>query len=205
MARQRISFTFSSVSGYLSAVDYLLDHINDREHIQNPNKYAFILVASAALEAILNEAIIWWASKHFPVGDHKRMATSFLSMNLRGKLDAAIHLLSDGQYISNNQSTIYKRLSELIKVRNEVAHSKNFFHESELEFEEHGDGHFTFEIPDTMARILGDTPLSQATEQCTGYRDALHKLHDLIAGGHGSLDFDTSQFCKKAAQQNAPN
>lgn len=200
-SKHLMNIAFSSPTGYLTAVDYLLDHIKDTEQIRNPNKYAFILLAASALEAILNDAIIWWAHDRFQRSDYKRMSTAFLSMSLRGKLDAVIHLLSDGQYISNNESPMYQQLSELVKVRNEVAHSKNFFHEAELDIEEHEDGHLWFKMPDTMMGIFSDTPLTQAFEQCSGYRNSLHELHGLIAGGSGSLNFASLQFCKKVTQQ----
>lgn len=205
--RARLEFfniTFSSSAGYLKAVDYLLDHIQDKEPSRNPNKYAFILVAASALESIINNSIIFWAHHHFNQSDYKRMASAFLSMSLRGKLDSYIHLISDGQYTTNNESETYRQLSELIKVRNKVAHAKDFYYECELEIEEHEDGHMSFEVPSKLREILSDTPLSLAHEQCCNYQTALHHLHDMVMEYNDPDGFEASDFCKKVAQQGAP-
>ena len=136
MPREIVDITFSTSAGYLKSVDYLLDHIQDEDSSRNPNKYAFVLVAASALESILNNAVIYWAHHRFGRGDYKRMASAFLSMSLRGKLDSFVFLASDSEFISNNESATYQQLSELIRVRNEVAHAKDFPRECELEIEE---------------------------------------------------------------------
>jgi hypothetical protein len=204
VAKETVNITFSSSGGYLKAVDYLLDHIQDEEVFRNPNKYAFILVAASALESIINNAIIFWAHHHFNPKDYKRMASAFISMSLRGKLDSYIHLVSDGQYVTNNESEAYQVLSELIKVRNEVAHAKDFFHECELETEEHEDGHLSFEVPNRLKDILSDTPLSLAQDQCVKCQAALHHLREMVTEYNDPVGFDTSDFCKKVAQQGVP-
>lgn len=65
VAKTIMHLTFNSSTGYLGAVDYLLEHILDKEHNRNSNKYAFILVAASALESIINNAIIFWAHNYF--------------------------------------------------------------------------------------------------------------------------------------------
>lgn len=204
MANTIMHLTFDSSAGYLGAVDYLLEHIRHKEHDRNSNKYAFILVAASALESIINNAIIFWAHNYFEEKDYKRMASAFLSMSLRGKLDSYVHIVSDGQYTTNNESPIYRQLSELIKVRNEVAHAKDFYHKYELEMEEHGDGHLTFEIPGEFKKILEGSPLSIAYDQCLQYQVALHHLHDLVEQYNEPESFESSILCKKVTQQDAP-
>ncbi|MBK9349335.1 MAG: hypothetical protein IPN05_03705, partial [Sulfuritalea sp.] len=198
--REIVDITFSTSAGYLKSVDYLLDHIQDEDSSRNPNKYAFVLVAASALESILNNAVIYWAHHRFGRGDYKRMASAFLSMSLRGKLDSFVFLASDSEFISNNESATYQQLSELIRVRNEVAHAKDFPRECELEIEETEEGHLSFELPTKLRDALNDTPLSVAYEQCCGYRAALHHLHEILTEFEGNEGLAQSEFCKRAAQ-----
>jgi len=125
-------------------------------------------------------------------------------MNLRGKLDSIVFLVSNGQYISDNESKTYQQLSELIKVRNEVAHAKDFFHECELEIEENDEGHLSFEVPSNLRTVLNDTPLSVAYDQCCSYRAALHHLHQILTEFNENGCFETSEFCRKAVQPIIP-
>jgi len=203
MPKEQVNITLSSSAGYLKSVDYMLDHINDKNNTHNPNKYAFILVAASALESILNNGIIWWAHNRFPMDDYKRMASAFHSMSLRAKLDAFIYVISNSEYITNNESNIYQQLSELIKVRNEVAHKKDFFRVIELDIDEDKEGTLGFEVPDELKSFLSDTPLSLAVEQCKNYRHALNHLHDLITGHENDIHFKDSELCKKITQQSA--
>lgn len=204
MPREIVDITFSTSAGYLKAVDYLLDRIQDEELSRNPNKYAFILVAASAVESIMNNAIILWTHHRFDPSDYKRMASAFLSMNLRGKLDSFVFFVSDSQYVSDNESKIYKQLSELIKVRNEVAHAKYFPHECKLEIEESDEGHPSIELPSKLRAALNDTPLSVAYEQCCNYRAALHHLHEILTEFDGNEGLEQSKFCRRAAQPIMP-
>ena len=69
-------------------------------------------------------------------------------MNLGKKLDALGFLLSSGKFITDNESKIYQTLVNLIKLRNEVAHSKDFYKETDIEYGElDEDGGRSFRLP----------------------------------------------------------
>lgn len=196
-----MTFKFESSAGYLQAVDYLLSHIQDEDIFHNPNKYAFILVAASALESILSDTIIVWAHGRFDSIDEKRMATAFLTMSLRGKLDAFIHLVTDGEYTTNNQNVIYRDLSDLIKVRNEVAHAKEFFFECDIEWVVDEAGQAAFALPDKVMEAQRDAPVALAFEQCRRYQTALHQLRELVSHEVGLDRIKASAFCKLVTQQ----
>jgi hypothetical protein len=174
-------FTFNSAKGLIESSEYLLDHVEDGEIFKNHNKYSFILVSAASLESLLNDGIISWAWQTFPKDDYKRQATAFLSMNLGKKIDALGFLLSSGKYITDNTHDIYQTLTNLIKLRNEVAHSKDFFVETEVEYgpvEE--DGSRSFSFPPDIAKKMERTPLNIDNEQCKSIVNAIKHLEGIL-------------------------
>ncbi len=175
-------FSLNSAKGLIESSEYLLDHIEDEEFSRNPNKFSFILVSAAALESLLNDGIISWALHTFPRDDHKRHATAFLSMNLGKKLDALGYLLSGGKYITDNTNQTYQILTGLIKQRNEVAHSKGFYIETEIEYGPiNEDGSRSFELPDMVAKkMMNQDALDIDLSECKGIVSALRELHGIL-------------------------
>ena len=174
-------FTFSSSKGLIESAEYLLEHTEDNDVLFNSNKYSFILVAAASLESLLNEGIISWAFQLFPKGDHKRHATAFLSMNLGKKLDALGFLLSSGKVITDNESPIYQTLIGLIKLRNEVAHSKDFYKEADIDYGDiDEDGGRSFRLPYDISKLLDNHPLSLEQHKCHFIVSSLKLLESVL-------------------------
>jgi len=174
-------FVFTSSNGLIESAEYLLAHTEDNDVLFNSNKYSFILVAAASLESLLNEGIISWAFHLFPKGDHKRHATAFLSMNLGKKLDALGFLLSSGKFVTDNESKIYQTLVHLIKLRNEVAHSKDFYKETDIDYgEPDEDGGRSFRLPYDISKLMNNHPLSIEQEQCQFIVSSLKHLEAVL-------------------------
>jgi len=174
-------FKFSSDKGLLESTEYLLNHTEDDGLLYNSNKYSFILVSAASLESLLNEGIICWAHKLFSSGDYKRHATAFLSMNLGKKLDALGFLLSSGKFITDNTSQTYQALAGLIKLRNAVAHSKDFYKEVDIELGPlEDDGGRSFRLPYDISNYLESHPLSLNQENCKLIFNSLKHLEGIL-------------------------
>ena len=174
-------FVFTSSKGLIESAEYLLEHTEDDGVLFNCNKYSFILAAAASLESLLNEGIISWAFQLFPKGDHKRHATAFLSMNLGKKLDALGFLLSSGKFITNNESSVYQTLISLIKLRNEVAHSKDFYKEADIEYGEvDEDGGRSFTLPYDISKLMDNHPLSLEQDKCNFIIYSLKHLESVL-------------------------
>lgn len=120
-------------SSYINSVGVLLECLKNHEGVLNPFKIPLITTSAAALETILNEAIIVECRHRFPEGHIKRITNSHLGMNLGGKLDNLGWLLTDNRYIMNNQSEIYQCLRGIIKHRNEIMHLKEYYKEVEFD------------------------------------------------------------------------
>ncbi|PKI16296.1 hypothetical protein [Colwellia sp. 12G3] len=174
-------FVFTSSKGLIESAEYLLAHTEDNDALFNSNKYSFILVAAASLESLLNEGIISWAFQLFPKGDHKRHATAFLSMNLGKKLDALGFLLSSGKFITDNESNVYQTLISLIKLRNEVAHSKDFYKEADIEYGEiDEEGGRSFQLPYDISKLMDNHPLSLEQNKCQYIVESLKHLEAVL-------------------------
>ena len=128
-------FKVHYASSYLSAVEKLLEHLKKDESLLNPYKIPMIVTSAAALETILNEAIIIECASRFPNKDIKRITNAHLGMALGGKLDNLGWLLTDNKHVINNESEIYQCLKSIIKYRNEVMHRKEYYKEVEWEVE----------------------------------------------------------------------
>jgi hypothetical protein len=174
-------FVFTSSKGLIESAEYLLAHTEDNDVLLNSNKYSFILVAAASLESLLNEGIISWAFQLFPKGDHKRHATAFLSMNLGKKLDALGFLLSSGKFITDNESSVYQTLMSLIRLRNEVAHSKDFYKEADIEYGEiNEEGGRSFQLPCDISKLMDNHPLSLEQNKCQYIVESLKHLEAVL-------------------------
>lgn len=123
-------------SSYSNSVAALLEQFQKNEGPHNPYKILLIITCAAALETILNEAIIVECRHRFPEKDVKRITNSHLGMSLGGKLDNLGWLLTDNAYIMNNESAIYQCLRSIIKYRNEIMHLKAYYQEVEWEVSE---------------------------------------------------------------------
>ncbi len=123
-------------SSYIESVRVLLERFNEHDGPLNPYSIPLIITSAAALETILNEAIIVECRHRFPEKDIKRITNSHLGMSLGGKLDNLGWLLTDNEFIMNNESKIYQCLRNIIKYRNEIMHLKAYFKEVEWEISE---------------------------------------------------------------------
>lgn len=188
-----ISTLVSSSKGLLDSAEYLYDHIEDDDYSRNPNKYAFILSCAAALESMLNDGIVSWAFHTFPRDHYKRHATAFLSMNLGKKLDALGYLFSTGTCITDNTSQQYQTLISLIKLRNEVAHSKDFFIDNGTVEVGYDDEVRSYQFSSDVVSKFNKSPLSIERERCA---DILGSLKDLWAVLHYDVDAENSPLFK---------
>lgn len=132
----------------LETAEFLLENINDEGPIKCPNRHAYILSVAAFMEARLNEAILDWGEIFSSIESGVRHAKSFLSMNLRAKLDTIFFIYTNGAYLTNLESKEYQALVHLISIRNQVAHSKPFSAAMDIEFKTEEDGSKSFKLPD---------------------------------------------------------
>jgi len=83
----------------------------------------YIVICAAALEAILNDALLEHASSKWG-HEQKDYANSLMSMSFRSKLDSLAPLLTSHQYRLDKNHWVYQRLGALITERNNLVHPK---------------------------------------------------------------------------------
>jgi len=98
-----------------------------KTYLASENKDAlcvpYIVMCAAALEAILNDALIEHAGDKW--GDDKKdYASSLMSMTFRSKLESLAPLLTSHKYRFDKNHWVFQRLSALITERNNLVHPK---------------------------------------------------------------------------------
>jgi len=183
-----MDIAFCSARGLIDSAIYLLEHIEDNGYFKNTNKYSFILVSAASLESLLNDGIILWALNTFPRDSYKRHAEAFLSMNLAKKIDALGYLISAGKFITDNNNETYKTLSNLIKLRNEVAHSKGFFSEVDIKYSTSEEKRNSLMLPIESIQKREPKVLNISHLKCESIIKALQELEGILSYEIAFLD-----------------
>lgn len=84
---------------------------------------AYVVMCAAALEAILNDALLEHAADKWGQ-DQKDYGNALLTMTFRSKLDTLPVLLTSHKFRFDKQYWVYQRLAALISERNNVVHPK---------------------------------------------------------------------------------
>ncbi len=154
----------------------------------NPKILPFVLTCAAALEAMLNDHLVSYAFNCLSKVHYKRVASAFLTMNLRGKIDAIVPILTSSRFVINSSSKAYSDLSRLITVRNEIVHSKSYYEEVDIEIIEE-----QVKLPKNfLDKLMGATIRKLSVNDCNDFYQALKSL-------------DTEFFYPLEAGQLAPN
>jgi hypothetical protein len=112
---------------YRDLLRQLLESVQTGDWHSNTNVLPFTFTCAAALEATLNDHLVAYAFEEYGIDDYRRHADAVLSMGLRSKLDMVVPLLSHNKFLIRSESKSYQVLIQLIRLRNELVHSKSFF------------------------------------------------------------------------------
>ncbi len=195
----KIPSQFNTSGALLSAANYLLDHLEDGDDgvFLNPVKFSFILTAAATLESMLNDAIIRWAYSTFPQDNHKRHADACLGMRLRGKLDLIGFIISKGSHITDNQCNDYQALSILIKRRNALVHSKEFFFDCMIEHNIDEEGSSALIVTPELEKKYKNSLLAITADKHKETYKALEQLYMVL---NRELSLNNSEMFKTIEQ-----
>lgn len=138
---------FITSNSLLETAEFLLANIDESNIFKSPNRMAFILSIAAFMEAKLNESILHWGEILSPIESGVMHAKSFLTMNLRAKLDTIFFIYSNGDYVTNTGSKEYQALANLVSIRNQIAHLKPFIAELDIDYVDNEDGSKGFTLP----------------------------------------------------------
>lgn len=112
---------------YITDLNIILPSLDPKNKTAHAHLVSFVIMCAATLEAILNDEIVSWAFSSFPKDRYKAAADALLSMSFRGKLDFIVPLLTGNSFLIKTGSDDYKNLSQLIRRRNELMHSRSYY------------------------------------------------------------------------------
>jgi hypothetical protein len=146
------------------------------------------------MEARLNEALNDWGRFFSSIESGAKHANAFLSMNLRSKLDTIFFIYTNGEYITNIESKEYQYLARLVSIRNQVAHSKPFTVETDIEFHDEEDGSHSFQLPAEFIEKAEGKVNELSSEDLALLLSSVKELDRALDHGFA---FGSSSLCKK--------
>lgn len=186
------------LSAYRSESGWFLDNKESQIHT-----VPFILTTASALECSLNDHIIEYYNKSFNEENAKLLTRGLLSMTLRGKLENIVSLLTSNKYIINTNHKVYQLLIELIKLRNNLVHTKSGYELHEAFVKENDDGESYIEPDEAFLKIIddkqnGEVDYSLGIKRNIGdYHDVLEELFELFFDIYKDKDFDGNELVLK--------
>lgn len=132
----------------------------------NHNEYlyfCFISLCSSTLEYSLNFILADYCVENFGPRNYRTYLEEFIKIKFKNKLFLLPHIISEGKYKINEDSFSFKKLAELINLRNKILHNKEFLKEfdSGIKLEINGENiilpegtdeiiNFSFEVEDNI-------------------------------------------------------
>ena len=110
-----------------------------------------------------------------------------------------VFTISNGEYTTNNQSSEYQSLKDLISKRNVLAHQKPFFEEYDVEIDQDTEGMHSVTLGAKVIEKVEKSPLMMTDEEAKKIRRALRVLRGVTCGGDESDDigYADTKFCEK--------
>jgi len=130
----KLYLSFSHAPSYISVLENLASSFPEEEKLSKKHYLIpFVLTCAAALECMLNDAIIEHTIYIFGQENYRRFADALMAIPLRGKLDYIVSLASNNEFLIRQESTTYQQLASLITTRNKLTHNKSFPYELNTE------------------------------------------------------------------------
>jgi len=111
------------ISAYKDIKD---DKINDYSY------FSFFILCAATLEDSLNYLIADYALNTFGPEECKPFIDGYTSLNFKSKILMLPSILSNGQLVFNRNKKTFKKLNELVSLRNKIMHGKEELNELDL-------------------------------------------------------------------------
>lgn len=94
--------------------------------------FSFFTLCSATLEYSLNFILADYCVEQFGIERYKTYLEEYISLKFKNKLLLLPHIISNGKYAMNEDCSAFKRLAEMINLRNQILHNKEFLNEFDL-------------------------------------------------------------------------
>lgn len=94
--------------------------------------FGFITLCASTLEYSLNFIIADYCIDKFGPDKYKTYCEEYIGLRFRNKLLMIPHIISDGEYMLNENHPSFKQLESLITLRNRILHNKEFLKEIKI-------------------------------------------------------------------------
>lgn len=146
--------------------------------------FGFFTLCASTLEYSLNFILTDFCVEKFGPDDYKIYCNEYLNLHFRNKLFMLPHIISNGEYITNEDNSSFKKLEELISLRNRILHNKESLKE--------------LDIPKIQGEVINDnfviaannTEIEFIIDYGVNYIDTLTK-EKCISFGNALGDFKT--------------
>ncbi|WP_256011795.1 hypothetical protein [Desertivirga xinjiangensis] len=140
--------------------------------------FGFFTLCSATLEYSINFLLADYCIEQFGVGRYKVYLEQYLNMNFKNKLLMLPHIISNGEFQMNEDAASFKKIEEMIRLRNQLLHNKAYLIGFELPINlEEKDGRLI--VPEGKEVLNYDfefekTPIERLTkENCLHFGNAI--------------------------------
>lgn len=97
--------------------------------------FGFFTLCAATLEYSLNFILTDFCLGKYGLSKYKPPAKKYINLSFAEKLKQSVNIISEGQFITNENNKSYKTLLELITLRNRILHNKEFLTDLDFSFD----------------------------------------------------------------------
>lgn len=147
--------------------------------------FSFFTLCSATLEYSLNFLLADYCVEQFGIERYNTYLEEYISLKFKNKLLLLPHIISNGEFAMNEDYSSFKRLAEMINLRNQVLHNKEFLTEFDLPLNlEEKDGALIVPVGEEVINFsleIKDTPIQKLTmENCLYFGNAMGDFKSYI-------------------------
>jgi len=165
--------------------------------------FSFFTLCAATLEYSLNFLLADYCIEQFGMDRYQTYLDEYLKLSFKNKLLMLPHILSNGQFAMNEDSASFKRLCEMINLRNKVLHNKEYLTEFELPLNlKVEDGYIV--VPPGQENIefqltVKENAIEHLTQtNCLYFADALGEFKKLIMNPALNNELKSNKLLKRA-------
>ncbi len=125
-------FLWNGTESYYKKLRFAYDDIQ-KENINEYSYFSFFILCAATLEYSLNYLIADYCLNIFGPEKCQPHIEGYTSLNFKKKILMIPSILSNGELMFNEDKTAFKKLNELVGLRNKIMHGKEPLNEFELE------------------------------------------------------------------------
>lgn len=173
--KTRIYLHIRMAPKYFAALRKMELSIKQEKALDDKLFIPFVITCAAALEAMLNDCLIKHAFENFDAENYRKIAEALVSINLRGKLDSIVSLVSYNKFMIKKDSRNYQQLIRIISLRNFLMHGKSFLNQYNVSIRDLRKGKISIRMP-----MRNKQKINLSINECTQFLKALQAFDHVL-------------------------